>query len=105
MPKIHPEITPFPLYRAVMHSKRNRISLGERNDLGARLHARPLFDQQKFSTGKVAARVGEQNRDLYRENVLAIEILMQAIEVARTISKQQRRGLQLSCFVAAVKKL
>src|SRR6185437_16962081 len=69
------------MHRAVMHGERNRVSLLERNHLGARLHARTLLGQHELATLEITAGLGQQDRDLQREDMLAIEVLMQAIVV------------------------
>jgi hypothetical protein len=43
-------------YRPMMDSEYDSITLPERNDFRSRLHARPLFRQHEFASGKIAAR-------------------------------------------------
>ena len=45
---------------------------------------------------KSRARLGQQDRHLEREHMLAIKILMQAVVVARAIAQQQRRRPRLA---------
>jgi hypothetical protein len=73
-------------------------------DRGARLHARALFGQDELAAVEVLAGFGQQHRDLQREDVLAIEILMQAVEVARPVPQQQRRRAGLAGAVAALEE-
>src|SRR5215472_10329962 len=77
-----------PLDRTVMHGEGDRIALRERDHLGARLHARPLLDQHELAAFEIAARLRQENRDLQRKDVLAIEVLMQAIVVADLVLKK-----------------
>src|SRR5438105_15174978 len=92
--------TARPLHRPVMHRKDYRLALRQRDDLGTRLHARPLLGHDKLSAGEIGARSREQNRDLQRKYVLAVEVLMEAIVVAGTILQEKRRGLCLSRLAA-----
>jgi len=69
----------------VMDGEGHRITLLQRYDLGAALHARALFGQHELATGEVGAGLGEQNRDLNREREIAVEILMEAVEVPRDV--------------------
>jgi hypothetical protein len=84
-----------PLHWAMMYGKRDRITLAKRNHLRPRLHARALFSQYKFPARKILFRLGQQDRYLYRKDVLAVEILMQAIVVTLPILQQQWRRPQL----------
>src|SRR5258708_22949429 len=77
-----------PLYRPVMHGKSHRIALREPHHLGPRLHPRPLLGQHEFAAGEIAARFRQQDRDLQREHVFAVEVLMQAVVVTGTILQQ-----------------
>ena len=93
------------LHRAVMHREDHRIALRERHDLGARLHARALLGQHELAAGEILARRRQQHRRLQRKDVLAIEILMQAVVVARPVLQQQRRRPRLAGRVAALEKI
>ena len=74
-----------PLYWPVMDREGHSITVLKGYHLDAALHARPLFGQDKLAARKVLARIGEENRDLDRECEIAVEVLVQAIEVARNI--------------------
>src|SRR6202011_3607214 len=63
-----------PLHRPVMHSKGNRIALAERHHFGPRLHARALLGQHEFAAAEIAAGFRQEDRDLQRENVFAVEV-------------------------------
>ena len=45
---------------------------------------------------KSAPGLGQQDRDLQREDVLAVEVLVQAVVVARAVLQQQRRRPRLA---------
>jgi hypothetical protein len=85
----------------VMHRKDHRLALGQRNDLGARLHARALLGEHELAAGKVGAGPRQQQRDLQRKDVLAVEILVQAVVVAFAVLQQERRRPRLPGLVAA----
>ena len=90
------------LHRAARARRRSRRRPGaRRHDLGARLHARPLLGQHELAACEVAARLGQQDRDLERKQMLAVDVLMQAIVVARAIAQQERRRPRLTRLVAA----
>jgi hypothetical protein len=46
------------------------------------LHPWPLLGHHEFAAHEVAAGRGKQNRHLDRKDVLAVEILMQTVEIA-----------------------
>ena len=91
MTQINPIRSACPLHGPVMHSKGDRVALPERNHLGPRLHPRPLLRQHELAAFEIAPRLRQQDRDLQREYMLAIEILMQAVVVTLAILQQQRR--------------
>src|ERR1700760_166464 len=80
------------------------LALLERDYLRPRLHARPLFGEDELAAREIRAGFREQERDLEREDVLAVDVLMQAVVIIGTISKEERRRLGLPCFVAAVEE-
>ena len=92
------------LHRPVMHRKDHAFALAQRHDLHARLHARPLLGQHELAAGEVASRIGQQDRELQREDVLAVKILVQAVVIAFAVLQQQRRRFGLSRLVAAREK-
>src|SRR5438105_6972327 len=81
-----------PLHRAMVHGKGDRIALAERHYFRPRLHARALFGQYELAAGEIAPRFRQEDRDLQREHMLAVEILMQAIVITGLILQQQRGG-------------
>lgn len=83
-----------------MDRKCYRVSLPERNDFRAGLHAGPLLCEHKFASSKVSSGFGEKECNLYREHVLAVQVLMQTVVVSGFIVKQQRRGAQLTGLMA-----
>jgi hypothetical protein len=68
-----------------MDSEGHGITLPKWHDFGATLHARPLFGQDELATCEIRAGLREKNGDLDWEYGIAIEILVEAIEVTRDI--------------------
>ena len=83
------------LNRTLAHGEDHPVALPQAHDLGARLHARALLGQHELAAGKVPPRRRQQDRDLQRKDDLAVDVLMQAIVVARAIAQQQRRRPRL----------
>src|SRR6266436_3513908 len=93
-----------PLHRPVMHGKGHRIALSQRHYFGPRLHSRALLGEHEFAAGEITARFRQQDRDLQREHVFAIEVLMQAVVVAGAVLQQQRRRPGLAGAMAALQE-
>ena len=64
-----------------MDSEGHSVTLLKRYDLSATLHTRPLFGEDKLSASEVLAGLREKNGDLNRKREIAIEILVETIEV------------------------
>ncbi len=67
--------------------------------MGARL-ARPAFRYHELAAREVRTGPG-QDRQLQRQHMLAVEVLVQAFVVASTVLQDQRRGPRLAGAVAA----
>src|SRR5262249_32730096 len=67
------------LHGSMMHGDDPALAVRERHHFRPRLHPRPLLREHEFAAGEILARPRQQKSDLQRENVLAVEILMQAI--------------------------
>ena len=85
MPQIDPIDSMRPLHRTVMDGESYGIALPQRNDLWSRLHARTLLSQYEFAAREISHRFRQQNRDLDREHVFPIEILMQTVIITHSI--------------------
>src|SRR5262245_65774848 len=79
--EVHAIVALRTLHWPVVHREGHRITLSKRHDLGAALHARPLFGQDELAAGEVHAGLREEDRDLDRECDIAVEILVEAVEV------------------------
>ena len=73
---------------AMVHREHHRIALAEVDDLCARLHARALLGQNEFAATEIASRLCQQHRDLQREDMCSVEILVQAVVVSGTVLQQ-----------------
>ena len=73
----------------------------ERHDLDARLHARALLGQHELAAGEVAPGSDSRIATCSGNDVLAVEVLVQAVVVAGAVSQQQRRRPRLAGRVAA----
>ena len=60
--------------RPMMDREDHALALAKGNDLGSRLHARPLLGEYKFAAREIDSRLRKQECDLEREDVLAIDI-------------------------------
>jgi hypothetical protein len=77
-------------YWAKANREDNGIAACQLRYRWSRLHPGALFRQNELATDKVLARLREKDRDLKRENMLAVKVLMQAIVTALLILQQQR---------------
>jgi hypothetical protein len=83
-------------HRPMTDGEDDAIAAPQRHHGGARLYARPLLGQHEFTAREVPARFREQDRDLQREDVLAVEVLVQAVEVARPVAQEERCRARLA---------
>src|SRR5689334_17162700 len=70
------------LNRAAVDGEHDRVALLQRDHFDPALHPRALFGQNEFAAGKIQAGLRQQDGELQRERQFAVQILMQAIEVA-----------------------
>ena len=86
----------------IMNCENDGVALAERHDHRPALHARTLLRHNELSSGEVRTGIGQQNGQLERENVLAVDVLVEAVVVADSILKQKRRRPRLSGMVATL---
>ena len=82
-----------------MNSEDNAVPASKRHNHRSRLHARPLRRHHKLASCKVLTGFRQQYRELKRKDVLAVQVLMQAIVIVGPIPKQQRCRLDLSSLM------
>src|ERR1051325_8531481 len=90
------------LHRAMMHRKDHRVAAAERHHRSARLHPWPLLGDHELAADKILTGLRQQECDLQRKYMLAIEVLVQAVVVARHIFEQQRGRPRLPGCMAAL---
>jgi hypothetical protein len=95
---IHATVT---LHRAIVNCEHNAISLSKRHHYWPRLHTRPLLGHHEFAAREVFVGFRQQNGELERENMLAIEVLVQAVVIVGAVLEQKRCRSSLTGLVAS----
>src|SRR3984893_17966253 len=88
------------LYGTMMHGEDDRLALSQRHHLDLRLPARTLLHQRELAAGEIRPGIAEQHGQLERKGVIAVEILMQAVVVARAVFEDERRRSELARAMA-----
>src|SRR5712672_2267010 len=91
-------------HRPMMHGEDHGVSLSKWYNFRARLHARPLFREHELAAREVPSRRRKEERGLQREDVLAVEVLVQAVVVPRFVLQEKRRRPGLPGAMAAIEK-
>jgi hypothetical protein len=105
VPKIDAIGSPLTRHRAVMDGKGHSITLAQRNNFRSGLHARALFRKYKLATRKISRRLREQDCHLDREDVLAVNVLVEAVIVSFPILQEQRGWPKLFRIMASPKEI
>src|SRR4029450_12100683 len=99
---------PIPAFRAwhwpMMDWEDDAVSLPERHYFSARLLARSLLREHEFTAREVVSRHRQEAGDLQREDMLAIEILMEAVVIALAIVQEERCWPGLTGAMAPLEK-
>ena len=98
--KVHAVDTPGSLDGTVANGEHHTVTTTKRHDLGSGLHPWPLLGQHKLTAGEVCVWFREKNRHLQRKHMLAVDVLMQRVEVALAILQQKRGRPRLPRLVA-----
>src|SRR5258708_3875403 len=77
------------LHRPVVNCKNNAVSLTKRHHHWTALHTRALLRHDELTTGEVRVGVGQKNCQLEREDMLTVEVLVQAVVVVDSILQQK----------------
>ena len=88
------------LHWPVVDREGDRVAPTQRNNLDPTLHAGSLLREYEFAARKVLTGLGEQYGHLNWEGEIAVEVLVQAIVVARLVLKKQRRRANLTGIMA-----
>src|SRR5262250_414053 len=75
----------------MMDREDDAVPLPERHHFNARLLARSLLREHEFTAREVVSWHRQEEGDLQREDMLAIEILMQTVVIALVIVQEERR--------------
>src|ERR1700732_1603425 len=87
------------------YSERHCITLAERNHFWPRLHSRPLLGEDELTAHEIPLGFRQQDCYLYREDVLPVNILVNAGKITFAVLKEQWRRSRLSCIMASLQKL
>ena len=105
VPQVDSIDTPGSPDRPLSDGEGHRISLSERDHFGAGLHPGTLFRHDELAARKVRSRPGQEHRELQREHMLTVNVLMQAVVVTGLILEQERGGPPLPGLMAPLKEL
>lgn len=73
---------------AMMNREDDPATAIEADDFDSRLHARSLLGEDELAVGEILSGLCEQKRNLEREHMLSINILMQAVVVVCLIPEE-----------------
>src|SRR5437667_3255368 len=104
VPEVDAVGAPRPLDRAVADREDHAVAPPQRYDFRPRLHARPLLGENEFAAAEVDAGLLQQNRHLEREDVFAVHVLVQAVEIAGNILEQEGSRPDLAGRVAPLEE-
>jgi hypothetical protein len=102
--EVHTVVALRPTHGPVVNGERYGVTLPKRYDLHATLHPRPLFGQDQLATCEIDVRLRQQDGNLDREGEIAVEILVEAVEVTRDVPQQQRCRTNLTRSVTSRKE-
>lgn len=83
--ELHLIVAADAFHGATIDGEDGRVPLVQRQDHGAGLHPGSLLGHHELAAVEVFARLIEQDRDLDRKHMLAIEIAMQTVVVLRRL--------------------
>ena len=70
----------YTLHRPMMDREHRSITLLQRQHHRPRLHARTLLGHHELAACEIPPRIRQEYRHLQREHMLAVQVLMQAVE-------------------------
>src|SRR5688572_11345272 len=83
------------LYRALVNREHDAVSLPKRHHHRPRLHPRSLLRHDEFAAREVFLGLRQQNGELDGKHMLAVQVLMQAVVIVRSILQQKWRRFDL----------
>src|SRR5262249_16112608 len=105
MAQVDPVVALRALDRTIVNGERDGVTLAERHDLNRALHARALLGQHELAAGEVPSSLRAQDRHLYREGKVAVEVLVRTVEIAGDVLQQERRRPRLPGSVAELQEI
>jgi len=75
MPKVYSILTPRSLNWTVVNGEYYSVALSQWHNFGPALHARTLLGNNRRSSGEIASRFGQQNRNLERKHEISVKVL------------------------------
>src|ERR1700676_2349332 len=96
MPEVGAIETARPLHWAVSRGDSHRLTLFKADCVTDRLRAGLLFHQQQLAPSELFVRLAQTDHDLKRKKDLAVQILVEAIEIAGGVTQQQGCGALLA---------
>ena len=100
MAEIHAIYAPVTLHRAIMNCEHHAVSLSKGPNYGSRLHTRSLLGHYEFAAREVFVGFRQEYCKLERENMLAIEVLVQAVVIIGLVLEQKRCRSDLAGLMA-----
>src|SRR5258706_8800438 len=104
MAKIRGIETTSSLDRPVARCYRDRFALFQADGVTDRLGARALLDEKQLPAPELRFGIAQRYDDLKWEDERSVNVLMQAVEVARAIAKKKRCRPILGLLVTNVQK-
>src|SRR5579862_2112964 len=98
-------VAPAAAHRPVVDCKDDPVTALQRYYRDPTLHPRALFGQHQLTPAEFLAGLRQQHRRLQRKHVLAVQVLMQTVVVARAVFEQQWRRQPLARLMAAMQEL
>ena len=105
MPEIHAICAASALHGTIMNREHHAITLAKRHNDRSRLHTGPLLRHHEFATGKVFVGFRQQNGELEREHMFAVEVLVQAVVIVGPILEQKRCRPDLAGAMATLNEI
>jgi hypothetical protein len=92
-------------HRTIARSDDHGLALLQADGVTDGLRAGLLLYQEQFASGKLLVRLAQADHNLERKKDLAVQILVEAIEIAGTVMEQQGRRPLLARRVAALEEV
>jgi hypothetical protein len=88
--------------RAITNREYNAVSLSKRHNHRSGLHTRPLFRHNKFTAGKIFRAFRQQDCELKREHMVAVQVLVQTVVIVWPVPEQKWCRFDLAGMMASL---